>query len=45
MARSADRQLGGRREDLPLLLGMVLAVSVSTGLWVVVSYVSWLVLR
>jgi hypothetical protein len=30
---------------LPLLLGMVVSVSVSVGLWMVVSYVSWLMMR
>lgn len=45
MARSAQRNWMGEAEGLPLLLGMVLALSVSLGLWVLVSYVSWLALR
>jgi hypothetical protein len=45
MARSAQREELEDGEGLPLLLGMVLAVSVSLGLWLLVSYVSWLVLH
>jgi hypothetical protein len=32
-------------EGLPLLLGMVVSMAVSVGLWLVVSYLSWVVLH
>jgi len=32
-------------DGLPLLLGMLIAMAVSLGLWLVLSYASWLVLR
>ncbi len=43
---------GARREEwtwegngVPLLLGMLIAISLSAGLWLVLSYAGWLVLR
>jgi hypothetical protein len=32
-------------QGLPLLLGIAVSTSVSVGLWLVVSYVSWLMMR
>lgn len=45
MERHADTERMFNTQGVPLLLGMVLSTSLSIGLWLVVSYVSWLVLR
>ena len=35
----------GPREEVPFLLGAVVATSVSLGLWLVASWASWLMLH
>ena len=45
MARSAQREWMGEGEGVPLLIGILLASSISLGMWMMVSYVSWLLLR
>ena len=45
MAHGVRRAWEWDGEGVPLLLGMVIATGVSLGLWLVLSYASWLVLR
>jgi len=45
MERHAHTERMFEPQGVPLLLGMLLSTSLSIGLWLVVSYVSWLVLR
>lgn len=44
-AREANRMMMWESPGLPLLLGFVVSTSVSVGLWLVVSYISWLMVR
>lgn len=44
-ARGMNRVAMWESPGLPLLLGIVVSTSVSVGLWLVVSYISWLVMR
>jgi hypothetical protein len=45
MAREAHKEWMWETEGLPLLLGMVVSMSVSVGLWLLVSYLSWVVFQ
>jgi hypothetical protein len=45
MARGLPRVEMWESPGLPLLLGILVSTSVSVGLWLVVSYLSWLVMR
>lgn len=44
-ARGMNRMMVWESPGLPLLLGIVVSTSVSVGLWLVVSYISWLMMR
>ena len=44
-ARGVNRMMVWETPGLPLLLGIAVSISVSVGLWLVVSYISWLMMR
>ena len=45
MERGVNRMMVWESPGLPLLLGVVVSTSVSIGLWLVVSYISWFLMH
>lgn len=45
MVRGVNRMMEWESPGLPLLVGVLVSTSVSVGLWLVVSYISWLLMH
>ncbi len=45
MVRGVNRMMVWESPGLPLLLGVLVSTSVSVGLWLMLSYISWLLMH